>query len=206
LVLASSSPRRRHLLELLSVPFSVQAASIDEQVKAQECARDYVSRLAQGKARAVVENQLFDSISGDKRLILGADTTVSTDTEILGKPADIEDARRMLRLLSGRWHSVYTAVSLLTLNERSAPQPLAQFNVVVASRVKFRPLQDSEIEWYWKTGEPHDKAGAYAIQGVAGMFIERLEGSYSAIVGLPLCETANLLRQAGMLVGSVCYE
>jgi len=205
LVLASASPRRRQLLELMTVPFSTCSADIDESVIDGEAPCDYVSRLANAKACAV-----WDVVKThgkcSKAFILGADTSVVIDGDILGKPADYSDARRMLRQLSRRWHQVYTGLCVQTISLRlegfeASADLHGSVSCVVESRVKFRQLGDQEISWYWQTGEPRDKAGAYAVQGAASMFIERIEGSYSAIVGLPLCETAELLRNAGFSGG-----
>lgn len=205
LVLASASPRRRQLLDLMSVAFSAHSADIDESVLEGEAPAAYVARLAGAKASAV-----WDLIKPDKNLsrtfILGADTAVVVDGDILGKPDDYDDARTMLRRLSRRWHQVYTGIYVLTAacrsNGAATSSGLHDRNLrVVESRVKFREVGDDEIAWYWQSGEPRDKAGAYAVQGAGGLFIERIEGSYSGIVGLPLCETAELLRDAGFSGG-----
>ena len=179
--LASASPRRRELLTQIGVPHVVTGAHIDETEHPGEPPRDYVQRMARTKALAIW--------SQDSSLpVLAADTTVVLDGVIFGKPRDRDDALRMLAALSGRTHEVLTAVALATrdgiamrLNE---------------SRVTFRALTSAECAAYWDTGEPQDKAGAYAVQGRAAVFIERLTGSYSGVMGLPLFETAELLRAA----------
>ncbi|GIX47921.1 MAG: Maf-like protein [Candidatus Tectimicrobiota bacterium] len=187
LILASASPRRQALLRQLHVPFTVVAADIDEGQRPGEAPLAYALRVAQDKARHVV--QRFPHA-----LVLAADTIVVLDDEVLGKPPDAEAARRMLQRLSGRQHTVITALAL----HREAP-PLA-LQAAVETRVRFRTLSAEEIEAYVASGEPLDKAGAYAIQGGAAAFVVALEGCYSNVVGLPLRRTAALLRQAGMAV------
>jgi septum formation protein len=189
--LASASPRRRELLLQIGVPHVVTGAHIDESVHEGERPHDYVQRMARTKAEAVW--------SQDNSLpVLAADTTVVLDGIVFGKPADRADARRMLGLLSGRTHEVLTAVALASgeeaLNRRAAKTDLR----VSVSSVRFRVLTEAEIEAYWDTGEPKDKAGAYAVQGLAAVFIESLTGSYSGVMGLPLFETSELLRAAAV--------
>lgn len=181
LILASASPRRAELLRAAAIPFEVVVANVDESVLPGEKPRDHVRRLAEAKARAVA-----DRMAG--RLVLAADTVVVVDGLILGKPADQADARRMLRLLSGRGHEVMTGVCLDRRVE------------VAVTTVEFAPLSDAEIEWYVASGEPADKAGAYAIQGLASRFVTRLEGSYSNVVGLPVTLVYAMCREAGLLV------
>ena len=181
LILASSSPRRAELLRAAGIDFTVRAADIDETIGPNEPPRDYVERLSREKARAVVR--------GDE-LALGADTTVVINGETIGKPADAEEAGRMLRALSGQWHEVLTGVTL-------ARADLA-VSAVSSTRVKFAELSDAEIKRYVSTGEPMDKAGAYAIQGRASLFVERIEGSYSNVVGLPVQLTYQLARRMGV--------
>ncbi|QKE62138.1 septum formation inhibitor Maf [Aquipseudomonas campi] len=183
LYLASGSPRRRELLAQIGVPFVTLSASVDETALPGEAAPGYVERLALDKARAGLAT-LGDC--GDA-VVLGADTAVVLDGQILGKPQDRAEALGMLAALSGREHQVLTAVALVS-HSRSAVQ-------VVTSRVSFRALQPGEAEAYWATGEPCDKAGSYGIQGLAAVFVSQLQGSYSAVVGLPLCETAQLLNE-----------
>lgn len=173
LILASSSPRRAEILRAVGWPFEVFAAGIDETAHAGESAPTYVERLAREKAEAVASERTFG-------LVLGADTVVTIDSEILGKPRDETDARRMLRSLSGRWHEVLTGVALARAESERG---------VVAherTRVRFAKLTDEEIDWYIATGEPMDKAGAYAMQGRAALFIEAIEGDYWNVVGLPV--------------------
>jgi len=180
LVLASQSPRRRELLEQLGFALEVRPAHADEAVLPGEAARAYVLRVAREKARAV-----------EGALVLAADTAVVLRGEVLGKPRDAEDARRMLGALSGTVHEVLTAVCL----RRRAPA--LELDAVVSTSVRFAPLSPAEVAWYVATGEPLDKAGAYAIQGAGGAFVLGVEGSVSNVVGLPLAETADLLRRAG---------
>ncbi|TGG95309.1 septum formation inhibitor Maf [Natronospirillum operosum] len=186
LILASASPRRQELLHLLTVPFAVVPVDIDETPEADEPAVAYVERLAIEKARAAQQQVGAPPATW----VLGSDTTVVADADILGKPTDQADAARMLRRLSGRAHEVMTAVALC------GPDGLVQ-HCRVDTRVWFRTLADQDIAAYWATGEPADKAGAYGIQGLGGRFVERLDGSYHAVMGLPLEQTGELLRRAG---------
>lgn len=181
LYLASSSPRRRELLTQIGLPFHIVPASIDETPESGESALAYVERLARSKALAGLN---FLAQRADV-CVLGADTAVVLDGRILGKPVDRDDALAMLQALSGREHEVLTAVAVADRDRCEAR--------VVSSRVTFREVRAEEAERYWETGEPQDKAGGYAIQGLAAIFVSRVEGSYSAVVGLPLCETAALL-------------
>lgn len=181
--LASVSPRRRELLAQIGVPHKVVGAHIDEMARPREVPRDYVTRMAREKALAVHSR-------GEKLPVLAADTTVVLDDVIYGKPRDREDGIRMLRCLSGRTHEVLTAVALA--DTRGVELRLS------VSAVRFRVLTLEECNAYWETGEPRDKAGGYAVQGAAAVFIESLSGSYSGVMGLPLFETAELLRAAGV--------
>lgn len=181
LCLASMSPRRRELLAQLGVAHVVRAPHIDEAVLSGEAAADYVVRMARTKALTVARD------SGGVA-VLGADTIVVIDELILGKPADMAAALVMLERLSGRAHEVLTAVALAAAEQLTFR--------LSASVVRFRALSRQECLAYWHTGEPHDKAGAYAVQGCGAAFIEHLSGSYSGVVGLPLYETAQLLRAA----------
>jgi septum formation protein len=183
LYLASGSPRRRELLTQIGVPFSTLLVPIDENLLPEEPPRAYVERLARAKAQAGLV-ALADP--GDA-VVLGADTAVVLDGRILGKPQDRDQAVATLSALSGREHQVLTAIALASTHKVAAR--------VVSSRVRFRRLTPAEIEAYWATGEPRDKAGSYAIQGLAAVFVSQLQGSYSAVVGLPLCETAELLAE-----------
>jgi septum formation protein len=188
LVLASSSPRRQELLRGLGLEFTVVPADVDESRRRDEKALDYVERVARDKAMAVVA-KLGTSAAGNL-VVLAADTTVDVDGEILGKPADKADARRMLRLLSGRTHQVHTAVvawRIAGLQEAT-----------VTTEVTFVDLDEQTIDWYLATGEHRDKAGAYGMQGAAGALVERIEGSPSNVIGLPLAETVALLRACGV--------
>lgn len=184
-ILASASPRRCELLAQIGVAFEQQVADIDETPRSGEAPGDYVARVALKKARAVYAG------SGAEVPVLGADTSVVVDGRILGKPADFADARAMLRALSGQAHEVLSAVAVVAGREAVA---------VNRSKVWFRAIDDTEIEAYWRSGEPRDKAGAYAIQGLAAAFIERLDGSYSGVMGLPLYETARLLQDFGIRI------
>ncbi|MGG2395876.1 Maf family protein [Pseudomonas sp. SH1-B] len=186
LFLASASPRRRELLAQIAVPCVTQIASIDESPLPGEPAAVYVERLALEKARAGLRalGEPADAV------VLGADTAVVLDGRILGKPADFADSRDMLLSLSGRSHQVMTAVAVVGAGR--------EISKVVSSEVSFRALSEAEIAAYWASGEPCDKAGSYGIQGLAAVFVSRLEGSYSAVVGLPLCETAEMLGQFGI--------
>ena len=189
LFLASGSPRRRELLTQIGVPFQVVSASIDETPLSDECPAAYVERLARAKARAGREHLLGASVSAPF-CVLGADTAVVLDDQILGKPVDEADALSMLMALSGREHEVLTAIAILAA-ERCETR-------VVRSRVSFRTISQQEAGQYWASGEPQDKAGGYAIQGLAAVFVAGLNGSYSGVVGLPVCETAELLGQFGI--------
>ena len=186
LYLASGSPRRRELLSQIGVPFTPVAASIDETPLDAEPADAYVERLAREKAAAGLAVLRASGVEGHLA-VLGADTAVVLDGQILGKPQGQADALAMLAALSGREHDVLTAVAV-TDGERC-------LSVNVASRVSLRPISPEQALAYWASGEPQDKAGSYAIQGLAAIFVKALHGSYSAVVGLPLSETAELLEQ-----------
>lgn len=180
--LASASPRRSALLTQIGVAHHVRPVDIDETHQAGESPADYVVRLARTKAET-----LWNRLDTAERLpVLGSDTTVALGPQILGKPADRDDGVAMLKRLSGRTHHVYTGVAL-----RDTSGLESRLSV---SEVTFRALADAEVENYWSTGEPVDKAGGYAVQGRAAVFIERISGSYSGIMGLPLFETAALLN------------
>ncbi len=186
LYLASGSPRRRELLAQIGVAFAPLITSIDESVLPQETPERYVERLARGKARAGLAT-LQDT---EQAVVLGADTAVVLDGRILGKPVDRDEALATLAALSGREHQVLTAVALASSEREEV--------CLVASRVRFRTLRAGEAEAYWASGEPQDKAGSYGIQGLAAVFVAEMQGSYSAVVGLPLCETAELLERFGI--------
>jgi septum formation protein len=199
LYLASHSPRRRQLLEQIGVAYDLLNVTIDETPLPGEDPRSYVARLALGKAKAGWHKLQDQRLSGSRSmteqaqcaaLILGADTTVVAAGSILGKPRNREEGLTMLTLLSGREHQVFSAVALVGVADEAVR--------VQESWVCFRALSAAECQAYWETGEPADKAGAYAIQGQAAAFIRELRGSYSGVMGLPLFETAELLREAGM--------
>lgn len=184
--LASASPRRRELLEQLNIPVEVITAPIDETLRSGESAAVYTLRMAEQKACAGWRQ--VQSRHKPQQLLVAADTTVALHGVLLGKPEDEEDARRMLTLLSGSTHEVVTSVTVINLQ--------GEINSVTSvSQVKFCALSEQSIQAYLQTGEPFDKAGAYAVQGKAAMFIEHIQGSFSGIVGLPLFETAQLLQQ-----------
>ena len=183
LYLASGSPRRRELLTQIALPFTTLIAPIDENILSDETPNAYVERLARAKAQAGLA--LLEPSTD--AVVLGADTAVVLDGRILGKPANRDEAVATLSALSGREHQVLTAVALVSQAKTAVR--------VVSSQVRFRPLRLAEIEAYWATGEPQDKAGSYAIQGLAAVFVSQLQGSYSAVVGLPLCETAEMLAE-----------
>ena len=185
LILASASPRRKELLEQIGVDCLTHPVDIDETVKPNESAKTYVERLAREKALAG-----FERFAKDSDLVIGSDTSVVIDGEILGKPNDREDAINTLMRLSGRSHQVMTAVAVAT--KRGVQSR------VVTTDVSFKDLSLQECEQYWATGEPADKAGSYGIQGTAAVFVTGINGSYSSVVGLPLAETASLLESAGV--------
>jgi septum formation protein len=182
LVLASASPRRQALLAQLGIAFLVDPAEVDESVHGGESPRTYVQRLAEEKAARVAARHAG-------HLVLAADTTVTLDGRILGKPADAAQARAMLAALVGRSHRVLTAVA--TAGQRRAVE-------AVETEVTFTAAPPEALAWYAATGEPLDKAGAYALQGLGGFLVERISGSHSAVIGLPLVETLALLRAGGV--------
>ncbi len=194
LILASASPRRAELLRQIGVDFELYAINIDESRQAHETARDYVCRMARSKAQYAMEQLALEQLAPDHRdlIVLGADTTIALEGDIIGKPVNRDQCRCILRRLSARQHLVLTAVALVTID--GIELRLAQ------NRVSFRNLTDQEIDSYCASAEPVDKAGAYAIQGKAAVFIDRLDGSYSAVMGLPLFETAELLQAAGIAI------
>lgn len=192
LILASASPRRTQLLTQIGVPHRVVPAHIDERRSAQESIEHCVLRLAEHKALAVQAMLTTAEAAAPAHAlpVLGADTLVTLDGELLGKPRDRNDAFAMWRRLSGRTHEVWSAVALATA--AGIESRLAR------SEVRLRVLDESECAAYWDSGEPRDKAGAYAIQGLAAVFVAELRGSYSGVMGLPLYETAQLLGRAGV--------
>lgn len=177
LILASASPRRREILQAVGWPFETHAVAIDESRRPAEKAVAYVERLAREKADAAAAA----ATGHTGRVLLGADTVVVVDDEILGKPLDERDARRMLRLLSGRWHEVLTGVALVRSGEPTRHRVAHEKTLV-----RFAQMTETEINWYVATREPLDKAGAYAIQGHAALFIEEIRGDYWNVVGLPV--------------------
>jgi septum formation protein len=187
LYLASASPRRSALLTQIGLAHHIRPVDVDESSIGSEAPQDYVCRLAQAKA-----GRLWQHLQPDEQAhayVLGSDTCVVLEGEIFGKPADRDDAVRMLQRLSGRTHQVQTAVALRTLQGCETSNSI--------SEVSFRELSIAECEAYWQSGEPADKAGSYAVQGQAAIFITRMTGSYSGIMGLPLYETAQLLQRSG---------
>jgi septum formation protein len=182
-VLASASPRRRELLNLIGIPHEVRPANIDETMRPREAPSRHAERLAREKASAF-------AVRDADLITIGADTVVVVNRKVLGKPADAADAARMLGMLSGREHTVITAVAVSRGRKlRSAIEEV---------RVKFRRLRDDEIEAYIATGEPMDKAGAYGIQGFGATIVERIEGDYFAVMGLPLVRLVGLMRDVGV--------
>jgi septum formation protein len=190
IVLASASPRRSELLRQVGIAHEVRPIEVDESPLAGEAPADYVRRLAEEKARA-----LWSSLPAARRLpVLAADTTVALDGEVFGKPSSRDESIAMLSRLSGRTHEVHTAVAVL--HETGGASRLS------SSLVSMREISPAEMDWYWRTGEPADKAGGYAVQGRAAIFIRHLAGSYSGVMGLPLCETWELLGTVpGLSVG-----
>lgn len=182
LLLASTSPRRREILTALGLRFEVRHVDVDEAALAGELPGEMVLRLASAKAEAAE--------IGPTEIVLGADTAVVVDGRALGKPADATDCVAMLEALSGRAHKVLTGVALRTQSEIRT--------VLSETNVYFREISRDEALSYWHSGEPSDKAGGYAIQGLGGAFVERIEGSYSGVVGLPVFETISLLANAGL--------
>ena len=204
LILASASPRRAELLRAAGIHFDVLIANVDESVRPGETPAQHVARLAEEKALRVLPE-------AGNRPVLGADTVVVVDGEILGKPADAADARRMLRTLAGRQHQVMTGVALIaepakTVHVSGAgaaayvPDSITVNDGIDVTTVEFAPLSDAEIAAYVRSGEPMGKAGAYAIQGLASRFVTRIEGSYSNVVGLPVALVYDLCKRAGLLV------
>jgi septum formation protein len=184
-ILASSSPRRRELLTSIGLAFEVLPSNVPEVHEEGEAPEEYVARLSRDKAHAI-------ATAHPDQWVIAADTTVYLDERLLEKPADAADAERMLATIAGRTHIVYTGVTL----ENVARQ--WQETRVAESEVRMLPLSPDDIAWYVKTGEPLDKAGAYAVQGIGAMFIESIHGSYTNVVGLPLATLFQMLRKAGL--------
>jgi septum formation protein len=185
LVLASASPRRQELLADLGLVFAVRPADIDESVHSGELGTDYVLRLAREKAAAV---------AGTGELVIAADTTVDLNGELLGKPVDEDDARALMRKLSDSIHHVHTGVCALAIG---ADGTVRDESTVVTTAVTFAPVPDAWIDWYIATGEPFDKAGGYGMQGSAAIFVHRIDGSPTNVIGLPLDATASLVARLG---------
>jgi septum formation protein len=188
IILASQSPRRRDLLSLIGIPHTVRPADIDETARPGERPMACVERLAREKAERIAE---IDSRADDGAVIIAADTVVVIDDCILNKPVDVADARAMLRALQGRTHAVHTAVHVLR-GARRAPG-------LASVQVRFRSLRDDEIEAYIATGEPMDKAGAYGIQGYGATIVDRVDGDFFAVMGLPLVTLVRLLGEVGIV-------
>lgn len=188
LLLASQSPRRKDLLNQLGYHFETEVADIDETVLPAETPKDYVLRLAVEKASAIFER--LPKAKKAETLVLGADTCVVSDNHILGKPDNEQHCLTMLQQLSGKTHQVLTSIAVIGDN--------IEVKDVIKTQVSFKPLTIQEISRYWQTGEPCDKAGSYAIQGIGGQFVTNINGSYSAVVGLPLYETAQMLAGFGI--------
>ncbi|WP_243303448.1 Maf family protein [Geothrix oryzisoli] len=184
LILASSSPRRRHWLEAMRLPFEIQTPEVDETPLLDEEPGDLVLRLAELKAEVVARRN-------PDRWVMAADTTVAVDHHTLNKPADVEDAVRMLTLIQGRAHQVHTGFCLQRNDDT--------YSFVDTAQVVFRPLSEAQIRWYIATREPMDKAGSYAIQGIGALFIEGVEGSFSTVMGLPVERMGDLFLQLGLL-------
>jgi septum formation protein len=185
IVLASGSPRRREILQSLGISFTVMLSALEEPAHQNEPPEEFVQRLAQLKASDV-------ACRTDEGLVIGADTVVVSDHHILGKPQDEDDARQMLEMLSGRWHRVLTGVCLIDVSSDRQRVGCEE------TRVKFAELGAADIEWYISTGEPMDKAGAYAIQGYGALFIERIEGDYFNVVGLPVRLVYRFANELGI--------
>ena len=186
LLLASASPRRKELLQQLGLDFQQKAVEVDETPYKSEPPHDYVMRMAYMKAEAA-----WQKWGNPDCLVLSSDTTVVIDNNILGKPSDYDEFKSMMDLLSERRHQVLTSV--VVKSDREIKSVLSE------TQVYFRGLTDSDVEWYWHTGEPLDKAGGYGIQGLGARFVSRIDGSYSGVVGLPLFETAEILFNFGIL-------
>lgn len=185
LILASQSPRRKELLQKAGFCFEVIPSRVDENIPDKITPEDFAQRLAQAKATKIAKRHC-------EAIVLGADTIVVLGDAILGKPADKDDARRMLQQLSGAWHQVMTGYAVV----HGALAKTVRATII--TDVKFKRLTPAEIEWYIETAEPDDKAGAYAIQGIGALWVEKIKGSYTNVVGLPVCEVAQALFQMGV--------
>lgn len=191
ILLASQSPRRAELLNQLNVRFTSHNVCIDETVRPDEGSDNYVVRLAIEKAKAGITYSQSLALNHQHKLdfALGADTIVCANHSILGKPESFEHAKLMWQSLSGKPHKVKTAVAIASTD--------TTIHSLVTTKVWFKTLSEEEMLWYWQTGEPQDKAGGYGIQGLAGQYVRKIEGSYSAVVGLPLYETSELIKSSG---------
>lgn len=192
IILASSSPRRAQLLNLAHINFTAMTANIDEHLRQDELPFDYIQRMAQQKADAI--RQLLAQTT--PCVIIGADTIGVLDGEILLKPKDYHDAQRMWQAMSGRCHQVWTAICVQLVHQG---QCLWQHHHISTTDVYFRKLSESDMAYYWSTGEPCDKAGAYAIQGYAASWVTRIDGDYSNVVGLPLVPTLQAIDKASQI-------
>ncbi|MFP8967073.1 Maf family protein [Pokkaliibacter sp. CJK22405] len=188
LILASQSPRRKQLLSQLGAEFTIEVADIDETPLANESPAAYVERLAIEKARVIAERHPSGVC------VLGSDTTVVADGKILGKPVDQNDAINTLLMLSDREHQVLTSVAVVAMSEAGDPHIWCE---TVTTQVTMMTITPEQALAYWQTGEPADKAGSYGLQGIGGAMVRSVKGSYSAVIGLPLSETAALLAEAG---------
>ncbi|MCF6202431.1 MAG: Maf family nucleotide pyrophosphatase [Methylococcaceae bacterium] len=193
LILASASPRRKELLDQIGVRYIVHPVDIDETPNQAEVAKDYVIRVAAEKSKTC-----FDAVDSSLP-VLAADTSVVIDGQVLGKPKNEAHAKEMMQLLSGRTHIVYSAVSLRSSDRKPETR---HFQALSLTEVSFRKITSTEIEGYWQTGEPQGKAGGYAIQGLASIFVQSINGSFSGVVGLPLFETAALLSKQGIKISN----
>lgn len=184
-ILASSSPRRRQLLESIGLQFDVVPSNVPEQRGEDETPEEYVARLSREKARAVAAQY-------PERWVIAADTTVVLGDQVLEKPADSDDARRMLGAIAGKTHMVFSGLTVMRI------EPSYHETHVAATEVRMLPMTAHDIDWYARTGEPLDKAGAYAAQGIGGMFVDSVHGSFTNVVGLPLALLFQMLRKAGI--------
>lgn len=184
-ILASSSPRRRELLTSIGIPFDVVPSHVPEEHQPGEAPEEYVARLSRDKAHAIAAKY-------PSQWVIAADTTVLLGDQLLEKPVDRADAARMLSLIAGKTHTVYTGVTLQRLDQQYCETRVAE------SEVRMLPLSPRDIEWYVETGEPLDKAGAYAVQGIGAMFIDSIHGSYTNVVGLPLATLFQMMRKVGI--------
>ena len=187
LILASASPRRRYLLKQAGIQFEVIPSTVDETGMTAAAPENHVRALAEAKAADIAR-------AHPQAWVIGADTVVVIEGRLLGKPADTDQARRMLNRLSGQRHHVYTGYAIFCLTRDR------HISATVTTEVEFKSLSPDEIEWYLQTGEPFDKAGAYAIQGIGTFLVRRINGSYTSVVGLPVCEVIEVLIREGVVV------